>query len=137
MEALDEKSHEEKICKTPFEDIFKEKQLKLLRFSTCDAIFMTILRNYIDSLSMKVVEEDHLWVVDDYEVAIRQERLFCACGYSVKCGVPYTHIIKLIFQLHEDILNYVHNRWKIEKTEGQPKYVVKRGRPRYSRRNRK
>ena len=30
---------------------------------------MTILKNYIDSLPMKVIEEQNMWVVDDYEVA--------------------------------------------------------------------
>ena len=116
MEALEEKSHVETLCKTPYEEIFKEKQLKYLRFATCEAIFMTILKNYIESLSMDLREEENLWVIDDHEVAIRRERLFCACGYSEKCGVPCSHLLKLIFHIHEDILNYVHNRWKIEKT---------------------
>ena len=66
MEALDEKSHEYKICKTPHEDIFGEKQLKMLRFTTCEVIFMAILKNYVESLPMKYEEHDSTWIVNDY-----------------------------------------------------------------------
>jgi hypothetical protein len=70
-------------------------------------------------------------------VGIKDERLFCACDYLEKSGIPCAHILRLIFDLHEDILNYVNPRWKVEKTPSVSKYVIKRGRPRFSRRNRK
>jgi len=71
MEALQEKSLVEKLCKTPFEEIFGEKQLKMLRFSICETIFMVVLKNYIDSLPMTVEEDRYSWIVDEYEVSIR------------------------------------------------------------------
>ena len=108
MEALEEKSHEEKMCKTHYEEIFGERQLKLLRFSTCESIFMTILKNYIDSLPMRVRQQDeNVWLVDDNLVGVRQKLLFCECGYSIKCGIPCSHVLKLIFLIHEDVLQVI------------------------------
>ncbi len=50
MDELDTKSHSYVLCKAHYEDIFSWKQLKMLRFATCEAIFKVILKNYADSL---------------------------------------------------------------------------------------
>jgi hypothetical protein len=55
--------------------------MKHIRHIVCETIYKKILENYIQSLSLKVVEEKDLWIVDDHEIGIRDEKLFCACGY--------------------------------------------------------
>lgn len=98
---------------------------------------MAILKNYIESLPMKSYEDRRIWVVDDYELEIRDEKIYCVCGYLQKCGIPCSHMIKLIFEIHENILNYIHPRWKVQEKKKEAKYIIKRGRPRFSRRHRK
>src|SRR5580698_7863838 len=98
---------------------------------------MQIIKNYIESLPMNVNEEGTIWVVDEHELTIMDRRLTCACRYIDKCGIPCSHLVKLIVLLHEDILNYIHKRWQLQVIKDQNKYTIKKGRPRNSRRNRK
>jgi hypothetical protein len=111
MQELTIASKNYKICKDFFEDIFKWNQLKHIRHIVCENIYKRFLENYIQSLSLKFIEEGDIWVVDDHEVAIRNEKLFCACGFLEKCGIPCTHLIKLIVELREDPSQYIHKRW--------------------------
>ena len=83
---------------------------------------------------MKFVEEPHSWFVNDYELAIRREKIACACGYSEKSGVPCSHLIKVVIETHEDIRNYIHDRWKISQAKKVSRIKVPLGQPKHSRR---
>jgi hypothetical protein len=76
-------------------------------------------------------------VVNDHEIGIARERLSCACGYLEKTGIPCSHSIKLIVDLKEDCLNYIHKRWHLKIAKEAEKYQTHRGRSKKTRRNRK
>ncbi len=80
----------------------------------CERTFECFLKNYIESLPMKYFEEGDLWVVNDHEIGIRESKLSCACGHLEKTGIPCSHSIKLIVDLKEDCLNYIHKRWHLK-----------------------
>jgi hypothetical protein len=44
--------------------------------------------------------------------------------------------MKMIMTDHEDVLNYIHERWKLEVNKQPPKFKIRKGRPRVSRRHR-
>lgn len=87
----------------------------MLRYTVCEAIFEILLKNYIDSLSMKVSEEGRdVWYVGEHQVGIENDKLVCACAYYDRTGIPCKHQIRAIVELHEDIMNYIDKRWLLK-----------------------
>ena len=61
-------------------------------------------------------------------------KIVCACGYVEKCGIPCSHLIKIIIETREDVQNYIHERWKVSLKKTKSIYKIPKGRPRDSRR---
>ena len=134
VEYLDEKSQECKLSKVPYEDVFRWRPLKLLRNTLSETIFNAFLKNYVDSLPKRIFEEGNTWTVDEYELGIEDNQIKCACRYAEKCGIPCSHLIKVIVTAREDIQNYIHQRWKVSAKKSKSIYRIPKGRPRDSRR---
>jgi hypothetical protein len=83
---------------------------------------------------MTIRDEGLDWIVDGQELSMENERIVCTCDYSEKCGIPCSHVIKVIVLIHEDVRNYIHDRWKIDLKNEEDKYEISKGRPRISRR---
>lgn len=146
MEELQVKSQSCKLFKFPIEDFVGRFTLKLLRFSTSSVIFSEIARNYCDSLPLGYLNHGDDWHFKEGEllekVSVEGARLVCTCGYIEKAGIPCSHLHKVIELTRDDVLTYIHERWKItkgadeDKTENLSfKIKARLGRPKNSRKN--
>ena len=99
-----------------------------------EPVFKALVSNYVECLEQRVFFDGDIWTVADYELRLNDGKVFCACGYYEKCGIPCSHMIKIIIEIREDIFNYVHERWKITVAKSTSPLRIPRGRPRDSRR---
>ncbi len=110
------------IVRFPLGRYRKNYNLKLLRPAVCREVLKRVRYSYVQSLKwVSKNDVETKWKVADKDraefVFIRSERLVCTCSYLEKTGLPCCHLICVIRDIHEDILTYVDQRWKINYTE--------------------
>lgn len=59
--------------------------------------------------------DDWIFKERDYvdKVWVEGEYLKCTCGYKEKTGIPCCHLHKIINITRDNLLNYIHERWKV------------------------
>lgn len=57
------------------------------------------------------------WIFNDgtfkHTVWVEDRKLKCSCLYLKKTGIPCSHLHKIIDLTRDDILTYIHDRWKV------------------------
>ena len=104
--------------KFPIEDYVGNYTLKILRQLISVNVFKEIVKNYCDSLPMmyRNVRDDWIFTDGDHKetVSISNGLLSCSCHYLEKTGLPCSHLHKIIEETRDNIINYIHERWKIK-----------------------
>ena len=96
-----------------------------MRYTVCKTIMKEITNEISHSFHHELTHiADEQFLVKSsptkkYKVEFDGEKWRCVCDYEAKTGIFCSHVAKVVMSLKNDLLQYIHPRWKlnIERTD--------------------